>query len=155
MFKYMIDTNIAIYTLKNRLAKVREAFKHHKDELCLSSVSWGELVFGAERSARVEHNLSIIEGFAARLEIAPFDALSAMHFGQLRAELSSTGRLIGPYDMMIAGHARSLGLILVTNNVRDSKGFPDCGWKTGPDFLVLKKRAYCSTFTAMSIGDEP
>jgi tRNA(fMet)-specific endonuclease VapC len=52
------------------------------------------------------------------------DALSAMHFGQLRAELASTGRLIGPYDMMIAGHARSLGLILVTNNVREFKRVP-------------------------------
>jgi tRNA(fMet)-specific endonuclease VapC len=124
MFKYMIDTNIAIYTLKNRPAKVREAFERYKSELCLSSVSWGELVFGAERSVRVEHNLSIIEGFAARLEILPFDSLSAMHFGQLRAELASTGRLIGPYDMMIAGHARSLGLILVTNNIREFERVP-------------------------------
>ena len=124
MLKYMIDTNIAIYTLKNRPAMVREAFSRHMDELALSSVSWGELVCGAERSARVEHNLSIIEGFAARLEIAPFDALSAMHFGQLRAELAGTGRLIAPYDMMIAGHARSLGLILVTNNVREFERVP-------------------------------
>jgi tRNA(fMet)-specific endonuclease VapC len=124
MFKYMIDTNIAIYTLKNRPAKVREAFECHKGEFCLSSVSWGELVFGAERSARVEHNLSVIEGFAARLEIAPFDALSAMHFGQLRSELASTERLIGPYEMMIAGHARSLGLILVTNNVGEFERVP-------------------------------
>ncbi len=124
MLKYMIDTNIAIYTLKNRPAKVREVFERHKGELCLSSVSWGELIFGAERSARVEHNLSIIEGFAARLEIAPFDDLSAMHFGQLWAELAGTGRLIGPYDMMIAGHARSLALILVTNNVREFDRVP-------------------------------
>jgi tRNA(fMet)-specific endonuclease VapC len=61
---------------------------------------------------------------AARLEIAPFDALSAMHFGQLRSELASTERLIGPYEMMIAGHARSLGLILVTNNVREFERVP-------------------------------
>ena len=79
MFKYMIDTNIAIYTLKNRPATVREAFKRHSGELCISSVSWGELVYGAERSARVEQNISVIEGFAARLAIAPFDTLSAMH----------------------------------------------------------------------------
>ena len=124
MLKYMIDTNIAIYTLKNRPAKVRKAFERHKGEICLSSVSWGELVFGAERSARVEHNLSIIEGFAARLEITPFDDSSAMHFGQLWAELTSTGRLIGPYEMMIAGHARSLALILVTNNVREFERVP-------------------------------
>ncbi len=124
MFRFMLDTNIAIYTLKNRPTKVREAFERHGGELCLSSVSWGELVFGAERSTQTEQNLSIIEGFAARLEIAPFDALSAMHFGQLRSELASTERLIGPYEMMIAGHARSLGLILVTNNVREFERVP-------------------------------
>ena len=124
MFKYLIDTNIAIYTLKNRPEKVREAFERHEGEICMSSVSWGELVYGAEKSARVKHNLSIIESFAARIEISHFDALSAMHFGQLRAELSRTGRLIGPYDMMIAGHARSLGLTLVTNNLGEFKRIP-------------------------------
>ena len=117
MLKYMLDTNIAIYTLKNRPAKVRQAFKKHSGEMCLSSVSWGELIYGAEKSARVEQNLADIEGFAARLEIVPFDMQAAMHFGQLRAELAISGRLIGPYDMMIAGHARALGLKLVTNNL--------------------------------------
>ena len=119
MLKYMIDTNIAIYTLKNRPAKVRAAFKKHSGEICLSSVSMGELIYGAEKSARVEHNLSIIEGLGARLKVEYFDIKAAMHFGQLRAELAKSGKLIGPYDMMIAGHARALGLILVTNNRRE------------------------------------
>ena len=119
MLKYMIDTNIAIYTLKNRPAKVRAAFKKHSGEMCLSSVSMGELIYGAEKSARVEHNLSIIEGLGARLKVESFDMRAAMHFGQLRAELAKSGKLIGPYDMMIAGHARALGLILVTNNQRE------------------------------------
>jgi tRNA(fMet)-specific endonuclease VapC len=124
MLKYMLDTNIAIYTLKNRPAKVRQAFKSHSGGMCLSSVSWGELIYGAEKSARVEQNLADIEGFAARLEIAPFDTHAAMHFGQLRAELATSGRLIGPYDMMIAGHARALGLILVTNNLGEFNKVP-------------------------------
>ena len=124
MLKYMLDTNIAIYTLKNRPAKVRKAFNNHSGGMCLSSVSWGELIYGAEKSARVEQNLADIEGFAARLEIAPFDTHAAMHFGQLRAGLSITGRLIGPYDMMIAGHARALGLILVTNNIGEFERVP-------------------------------
>ena len=119
MLKYMIDTNIAIYTLKNRPAKVRAAFKKHSGEMCLSSVSMGELICGAEKSARVEQNLSIIEGLGARLKVESFDMRAAMHFGQLRAELAKSGKLIGPYDMMIAGHARALGLILVTNNQRE------------------------------------
>ena len=116
MLKYMLDTNIAIYTLKNRPAKVRTAFKKHAGEMCLSSVSLGELIYGAEKSAQVERNLSVIEGLAARLAVESFDTQAAMHFGQLRAELAKSGRLFGPYDMMIAGHARALGLILVTNN---------------------------------------
>ena len=119
MLKYMLDTNIAIYTLKNRPANVREAFKKHSGEMCLSSVSLGELIYGAEKSAQVERNLAEIEGLAARLEVPSFDAHASIHFGQLRAELAKSGRVIGPYDMMIAGHARSLGLILVSNNLKE------------------------------------
>ena len=119
MLKYMIDTNIAIYTLKNRPAKVRAAFKKHSGEMCLSSVSLGELIYGAEKSAQPENNIAVIEGLTARLELKSFNAQAAMHFGQLRAELAKSGNLIGPYDMMIAGHARALGLILVTNNRRE------------------------------------
>lgn len=124
MLKYMLDTNIAIYTLKHRPVKVRAAFKQHTGEMCLSCISLGELIYGAEKSAQVERNLSVVEGLAARLTIEPFDAQAAMHFGQLRAELSRSGRVIGPYDMMIAGHARTLGLILVTNNRREFDRVP-------------------------------
>ena len=119
MLKYMLDTNIVIYTLKNRPAKVRKSFENHHGQMCISSVTWGELVYGAEKSARIEENLAVLEAFAARLKIADFDASSAEHFGQVRAELSKKGRSIGPYDMMIAGHARALGLVLITNNVKE------------------------------------
>ncbi len=124
MLKYMIDTNIAIYTLKNRPDKVRSAFKKHSGEMCLSSISMGELIYGAEKSAQVERNLAIIEGFTARLQVRSFDDQAAMHFGQLRAELTKSGRIIGPYDMLIAGHARSLGLILVSNNLKEFNRVP-------------------------------
>lgn len=120
----MLDTNIAIYTVKNRPEKVRKAFRRHAGEMCLSAVSLGELVNGAEKSSRVEHNLAIVEGFAAQLEVAPFDNRAAAHFGQLRAELAARGRPIGPYDTMIAAHARSLGLVLVTNNLREFRRVP-------------------------------
>jgi tRNA(fMet)-specific endonuclease VapC len=124
MLRYMIDTNIAIYTLKNRPAKVRNAFNNHNGEMCLSSVSLGELIYGAEKSVHVERNLADIEGFAARLEVRAFDNLAEIQFGQLRAELTKSGKVIGPYDMMIAGHARALGLILVTNNIKEFKRVP-------------------------------
>lgn len=121
MIKYMLDTNILIYTIKNRPKKIREAFKRHSDNLSMSSVTLGELIYGAERSAQVTRNLQDIEGLAARMDVLPFDYQPATHFGQVRAELMKTGKPIGPYDSMIAGHARSLGLILVTNNMREFK----------------------------------
>lgn len=119
MIKFMLDTSILIYTINNRPTKVRKRFGLHEGQLCISTVSWGELVYGCEKSSRPEENLADIESMANRLEIAVFDASAAAHFGQVRAELARRGKPIGPYDAMIAGHARSLGLVLVTNNVRE------------------------------------
>lgn len=119
MLKYMLDTNIAIYTIKNRPDKLREAFKRHEGQLCMSMISFGELVYGAERSSQPERNLEVIEGFAARLDVLPFETQDAIHFGQIRAELATNGKPIGPCASMIAGHARARGLILVTNNVAE------------------------------------
>lgn len=124
MLKFMLDTNIVIYTIKNRPASARKAFMRHEGRMCISSVTWGELVYGAESSSEPERNLTDIEGFAARLETVPFDISAATHFGQLRAELYKAGKPIGPYDMMIAGHARALGLVLVTNNRKEFERVP-------------------------------
>ena len=85
----------------------------------ISTVALGELIFGAEKSGKPEHNLQIIEGFAARLEVLPFDMEACAQWGQVRNELRKAGTPIGPYDQMIAGHARALGLILVTHNTRE------------------------------------
>ena len=117
----MLDTNIVIYTMKNRPAEVREAFNRHQGRMCISAITLGEMVFGAEHSQQVERNLTDIETMVARLEVLPFNNNAAYHFGQIRAELYSVGKPIGPYDMMIAGHARAAGLILVTNNVNEFK----------------------------------
>ena len=116
MLKYMLDTNICIFTLKNKPQHVREAFTRHHGQLCISTITLMELIYGAEKSAAPEKNLSVIEGFAARLDVLNYDSQAAAHSGQLRAELAKSGKPIGPYDQMIAGHARSLGLVLVTNN---------------------------------------
>jgi tRNA(fMet)-specific endonuclease VapC len=124
MLKYMLDTNIAIYTIKNKPTEVREAFRAHDGQMCISVVTLMELIYGAEASAFVERNLRDIEGFAARLEVLPYDNDAAAHTGQLRAELKKMGRPIGPYDEMIAGHARSQGLILVTNNIKQFEVVP-------------------------------
>lgn len=124
MLKYMLDTNMMIYTIKNRPEKVREAFTLHEGQTCISSVTLGELIYGAEKSSQVERNLSVIEGLAARLDVMPFDEKAAAHFGQLRAELAKAGKSIGPYDLMIAGHARALGLVLITNNLKEFERVP-------------------------------
>jgi len=119
MLKYMLDTNIVIYTIKNKPTAVREAFTRHYGQMCISSVTLMELIYGAEKSANVERNLRDVEGFAARLEVLPYEDRAAEHSGQLRAELARAGTPIGPYDQMIAGHARAEGLILVTNNIKE------------------------------------
>ncbi len=119
MNKYMLDTNICIYTIKNKPNKVRDAFMRHQDQLCISTVTAMELIYGAENSEVPEKNLAVIEGFLARLAVLDFNVHAAVHTGQLRAELRKQGRPIGPYDQMIAGHARSLGSILITNNERE------------------------------------
>lgn len=119
MLKYMLDTNIVIYTIKNKPQAVRNAFISHHGQMCISTVTLMELTYGAEKSTKPEHNLAEIEGLAARLEVLNYDKAGAMHTGQLRAELAKKGTPIGPYDQMIAGHARSLGLIVVTNNEKE------------------------------------
>ncbi|HSK40465.1 MAG TPA: tRNA(fMet)-specific endonuclease VapC [Arenibaculum sp.] len=119
MLRYMLDTNICIYVVKNRPAGLRERFNELADQLCISAVVLGELMYGAEKSAKPAANLAVVEAFAARLEVLPFDTRAAAQFGQLRAELERAGRPIGSYDMMIGGHARSEGLVLVTNNLRE------------------------------------
>ena len=124
MIKYMLDTNILIYAIKNRPKEIRKTFKRNADYLSMSAVTLGELIYGAERSAQVTRNLQDIEGLAARMDVIPFDYHAATHFGQVCAELSKKGKPIGPYDSMIAGHARALGLILVTNNIREFKRVP-------------------------------
>ena len=121
MIKFMLDTNIVIYTIKNKPTKVRETFKKHADQMCISSVTLMELIYGAERSSRPEENLKTIEGLSARLDVLPYEDEAAAHTGQIRSDLANVGKPIGPYDNMIAGHARSRGLILVTNNENEFK----------------------------------
>jgi tRNA(fMet)-specific endonuclease VapC len=124
MLKYLLDTNIIIYTMKNRPEQVKRRFQKHEGEMCISAVTLGELVFGAEYSQQVERNLADIEALVARLEVLPLDSKAAYHFGQIRAALYIMGQPIGPYDMMIAGHARAAGLILVTNNISEFERVP-------------------------------
>ncbi|MBF6042516.1 tRNA(fMet)-specific endonuclease VapC [Pseudomonas sp. P154a] len=124
MIKFMLDTNICIFTIKNKPQIVREAFNLHDGQLCISAVTLMELIYGAEKSAAPEKNLAVVESFAARLEVLPFDNDAAAHTGMIRSELARAGTPIVPYDSMISGHARSRGLIVVTNNLREFERVP-------------------------------
>ena len=115
----MLDTNICIYVLKNRPPEIRELFNLRVEHLCLSPVSVAELLFGAETSQQPERNLAVAEIFSARPTILPFDERAAGHCGNIRANLEAQGRPVGPCDLMVAGQARSWGLVPVTNNRRE------------------------------------
>lgn len=124
MLKYMLDTNICIYTLKNRPQQVRQAFKEHQDQLCISTITLMELCLGVEKSQRPVENRAVLNGFISRLNVLSFDQSAATHAGEIIADLSRVGRPIGAYDSQIAGHARSRGLVVVTNNQREFDRVP-------------------------------
>jgi len=124
MLTYMLDTNICIYVMKHYPPDLRDKFNALADQLCISSITLGELHYGAEKSARRADNLIAIEHFVARLDVLPFAEKAAAHYGQVRAELERAGRPSGPHDMQIGGHARSEGLIVVTNTMREFARMP-------------------------------
>jgi tRNA(fMet)-specific endonuclease VapC len=119
MLRYMLDTNLCIATIRDKPGVVRAAFNRHHTQMCISSVTVMELLYGVELSAQQQRNLSDVEGFIARLEVLDYDTVAAAHTAQIRAELRKAGTQIGPYDQMIAGHARSRGLVVVTNNMKE------------------------------------
>jgi tRNA(fMet)-specific endonuclease VapC len=124
MLTYMLETNICIYVMKNYPPDLREKFDALAEQLCMSSITLGELYYGAEKSARRAENLTAIEHFVERLNVLPFGDKAAAHYLQVRAELERAGTPCGPHHMQIGGHARSEGLIVVTNNMREFVRMP-------------------------------
>lgn len=119
MLRYMLDTNLCIHVIRQPDSPAKEKFQRHAGELAISTVTWHELVHGAERSRRPDYQLQIASDLASRLEVLAFDRPAADHSGHIHAALAKSGQVIGAYDMLIAGHARSLGLTVVTNNLRE------------------------------------
>ena len=119
MVKFMLDTDICIYTMKRKPPKVKRMFNIHTGDMCISSVTLGELEYGVENSSDPKENRKVLDGFVHRIEVFDFDAHAARQFGQLKMELKNN--LLGAYDLMIAAHARGNGQILVTNNTKEYK----------------------------------
>ena len=119
LIKYMLDTNIVIYVIKRRPIEVLDIFNRHVGQMCISSITLAELLHGAEKSARIEHNLAVVEDFVSRLSVMEYDTKAASQYGDIRANLERKGTSIGVNDLHIAGHARSQALTLVTNNIAE------------------------------------
>ncbi len=117
MIKYLLDTDMSIYTIKRKPAEVRRMFNIHTGSMAISTVTLGELLFGAEKSNNPVKNTEVVDGFVSRLQVLDYDREAAKQFAQLKAELRA--QPIGAYDLMIAAHARSRGYILVTNNTKE------------------------------------
>lgn len=124
MLRYLLDTNIVIYVLKQRPLEVLSTFNANASRMAISSITLAELMHGAEKSQRVSENLSAIEDFCSRLEVLPYGAKAAQHHGAIRAALEKLGLSIGVNDLHIAGHARSEGMVLVTNDVAEFERVP-------------------------------
>jgi tRNA(fMet)-specific endonuclease VapC len=116
---YLLDTNLCIRVLRDRPPELRERFNRAADALCTSTIVLTELLHGAAKSARPDHNRREVERLIARLDLLPFDAEAARHASDIRSQLERQGRPIGGYDVLIAGHARSRGLTVVTGNLSE------------------------------------
>ena len=119
MLKYMLDTNIVIYVIKRRPIELLEIFNRYASQMCISSITLAELQHGVEKSSRPEHNQKQVDDFTTRLDVLSYGSKSSLHYGEIRANLEKKGIIIGVNDLHIAGHARSEGFILVTNNMRE------------------------------------
>lgn len=117
MLRYLLDTSFCIRVLRDRSQAVRARFNAEAEGLCLSDVVLYELLYGAERASDPARVRREVEHFAGRMAVLPFDSDAAAHTAEIRAELERLGCVIGPYDLMIAGHARSRGLVVVTGNL--------------------------------------
>lgn len=124
MLRYLLDTNIVIYVLKRRPIEVLSVFNANASRMAISSITLAELMHGAEKSSRVTENLMAIEDFSSRLDVLPYGSKAAQHYGAIRAHLEKLGRPIGVNDLHIAAHARSEGLVLVTNNTAEFERVP-------------------------------
>jgi len=118
--RYMLDTNICIYIIKNNPMSVRQKFESVRaSDLVLSIVTLAELRYGAEKSQARAKAIRAVEQLTAYIEIAELDQVVAEHYADIRATLDRAGTPIGNNDLWLAAHARANDWILVSNNIRE------------------------------------
>jgi tRNA(fMet)-specific endonuclease VapC len=115
----MLDANLCIRVLRDRPVSFRERFKSEAHSLGISTIVLHELLYGAARSNRPDAERSKVEDFSAHITVVDFDRAASDHAADIKASLAKAGMMIGPNDLLIAGHARSLGLKLITGNLRE------------------------------------
>ncbi len=117
---YMLDTNICIYIIKQKPKSVIDKFKKMKNaNICISSITYSELLYGVEKSSNIAKNLLALTMFLSNIEILSYDESASIDYGTIRAKLEKQGKIIGPLDMLIAAHAKSLNITLVSNNSKE------------------------------------
>lgn len=118
--KYLLDTNICIYIIKKKPPEVLQKFAEYPvGDIGISSITLAELKYGVQKSQQADRNEKALEKFIIPLEIVAFDYKASIAYGKIRTELEAIGKPIGPLDTLIAAHAISLNVTLVTNNTRE------------------------------------
>lgn len=118
--KYLLDTNICVYIIKERPRQVLDRFQiQNVGEIAISTITIAELEYGASKSQMPSKNREGLTKFLMPLEVVDFDVADALEYGIIRSDLEQKGQIIGSMDMLIAAHAIAKGLTLVTNNLRE------------------------------------
>jgi tRNA(fMet)-specific endonuclease VapC len=126
MPRYMLDTDTCSYIMKRSHDTVLKRLESLAvSDVCISVISKAELTFGVEISPRRQQDEAALMAFLRHVEVLDFPDRAADHYAKIRADLKMRGEMIGANDLMIAAHVRSLGLTLVTNNVREFGRVPD------------------------------
>jgi tRNA(fMet)-specific endonuclease VapC len=133
--KFLLDTDICIYIIKKKPVEVLQKIREYPvGDIGLSSITLAELKYGVQKSKQSSRNARALEKFLIPLSISEFDYKAANAYGKVRAELETQGTPIGPLDTLIAAHALSLNLTLITNNVREFSrvsGLKVTNWVSG------------------------
>lgn len=124
MSRYVLDADVCIHVLRRRMPSLRDRFSQAAGTMAISTVTLTELKVGVEKSVLPVERRDELIAFCAALMILDYDADAADHAADIRARLERTGQKIGPIDTLVAGHARSLGVTLVTGNTREFSRVP-------------------------------